>query len=238
MSEDLIQQEYFCSWDMGVEGAFYAKYLDKMRIEGRIGDVPWETGQRVHTAWDIGVRDSTTILFYTVTSAIVRVVDCYENSKEGLEHYVKVIQSKPYVYGKHIAPHDIAVKEWGSGMTRLEKAKQLGLNFTVAADVGLMDGIESVRSKLGIMYIDQTKCAPLIKALENYRQEYDPKHKVYKTVPLHNWASHFADAMRYLCVSLPKVRDSGDPQELDRRYYEAVMGEESTLPNVFRNNRY
>lgn len=238
MSEDLIQQEYYCSFDMGVEGAYFAKYLDKARVEGRIGMVPWEPGFKVFTSWDLGVRDATSIIFFQTMGSIVRIIDCYENSKEGLEHYVKVIQSKPYVYGKHIAPHDIQVKEWGTGMTRLEKARQLGINFTIAPDVGLMDGIEAVRSKLAIMYIDQVKCAQLLKSLENYRQEYDPKHKVYKSVPLHNWASHFADSMRYLCISLPKVRDSGDPQELDKRYYETVMGEEHAIPDVFRNKRY
>ncbi len=234
MSEDLIQQEYYCSFDMGVEGAYYAKYLDKMRVEGRIGIVPWEVGHKVHTAWDIGVRDSTSIVFFQTIGPLVRIVDSYESSKEGLEHYVKVIQSKPYSYGRHIAPHDIAVKEWGSGMTRLEKARHLGINFIVAPSIGLMDGIESVRSRLGSIYMDQERCGQLIKALENYRQEYDPKNKVYKSVPLHSWASHYADAFRYLCITLSKVRDSGSSEELDKRYYETVMGEESPMQSFLR----
>jgi phage terminase large subunit len=234
MSDDLIQQEYYCSFDMGVEGAYYAKYLDKMRVSDRIGQVPWTPGNAVHTAWDLGVRDSTTIIFFQVAGAIVRIIDCYENSKEGLEHYAKVIQEKEYVYGKHIAPHDIQVKEWGSGMTRIEKARQLGIKFTIADDKTIADGIESVRTKLNIMYIDQVKCAPLLKALENYRQEYDAKNKVYKSVPLHNWASHFADAMRYLCISLSKVSSQSDSSTLDQRFYESVMGEDSTLPRIFQ----
>src|ERR1044071_9388462 len=146
MSEDLIQQEYYTSFTMGVEGSFYAKYLDKMRVNGQISVVPWESAFKVHTAWDIGVRDSTSIIFFQTIGQTVRIIDAYENSKEGLEHYVKVIENKPYSYGRHIAPHDIGVKEWGSGMTRIEKAKQLGINFTVAPDVSIMDGIESVRS--------------------------------------------------------------------------------------------
>jgi phage terminase large subunit len=239
MSEDLIQQEYFCSFEMGVEGAYYAKYLDKMRIEGRVSLVPWEPGFKVHTAWDIGVRDATSIIFFQTTGSIVRIIDCYENSKEGLEHYVKVLQEKPYVYGRHIAPHDIQVREWGTGVTRLEKARQLGIDFVISADVSIVDGIEAVRSKLGgVIYIDSQKCVNLIKALENYRQEYDVKNKIYKSNPLHNWSSHYADSMRYLCISLPKVRDGGTPEELDRRYYETVMGDEGTLPAIFRNKRY
>ena len=191
MSEDLIQQEYFTSFTMGVEGSYYAKYLDRMRVKGQISQVPWECGFKVHTAWDLGVRDSTTIIFFQVIGQTVRLIDCYSNAKEGLEHYVNVIQSKEYSYGKHIAPHDIAVQEFGSGMTRIEKAKQLGIKFTIAENVSIMDGIESVRSALSKIWIDEVKCGPLLKALENYRQEYDSKKKVYKSQPLHNYASHF-----------------------------------------------
>lgn len=235
MSEDLIQQEYYTSFTMGVEGAYYSKYLDKMRVENRIREVPWDTGNKVHCVFDIGVRDQTAIIFYQSYKDIIRIIDCYENSKEGLEHYINIIKNKPYTYGKYIAPHDIRVKEWGSGMTRWDKAKSLGITFTIADNISIVDGIETVRSKLGLMYIDQAKCAPLIKALENYRQEFDAKNRVYKTVPLHNFASHYADAMRYLCVSLSKVRDYTDSKELDKRFHEAVMGEESNIPDIFRH---
>ncbi len=236
MSEDLIQQEYYTSFDMGVEGSFYSRYMDKMRIDGRITDVPWEVSKKVSTAWDIGVRDSTTIIFYQKIGDVVRIIDCYENSKHGLEHYVSVINSKPYIYERHIAPHDIQVREWGSGITRLEKARQLGVKFTVADNHSIMDGIEAVRTTLNRVWIDQTACGPLIKALENYRQEYDAKKRVYKTVPLHDIFSHFADAMRYLCVTLPKTRDGGGSESLDRRYAETMLGPNAGLPSVFRDD--
>jgi len=236
MSEDLIQQEYYTSFDMGVEGAYYAKYIDRMRVNSRIGDVPWEAGFKVHTAWDLGMRDATTIIFFQVIGQSIRIIDCYEKNKEGLEHYVNVLHDRPYSYGRHIAPHDIAVREFGSGMTRLEKAKNLGIKFTVADNISIPDGIESVRSALSKIWIDENNCTPLIKALENYRQEFDAKRKIYKHHPLHDWSSHFADAMRYLCVSLPKTRDSLSSEELDRRYQEAVMGPNSVLPAVFRDD--
>lgn len=236
MSDDLIQQEYYTSFEMGVEGAYYAKYLDKMRIAGQIGQVPWESGFKVNTAWDLGVRDSTTIIFFQVVGHVVRIIDCYENSKQGLEHYVKVIEQKPYSYARHIAPHDIAVREFGSGMTRIEKAKQLGINFTIASDLSIEDGIESVRSAFSKIWIDEVRCAPLIKALENYRQEYDIKRKVYKNHPLHDWSSHWADSMRYLCISLPKIRDGLSPEELDRRYQEALYGKNANMPSIFRDD--
>lgn len=236
MSDDLIQQEYFCSFDLGVEGAYYSKYLDKMRVKGQIGDVPHEAGHKVHTAWDLGMRDSTTIIFFQSIGQTVRIIDCYENSKHGLEHYIQVINNKEYIYGKHIAPHDIKVRELGTGMSRLEKAKSLGISFTVAPDLSVVDGIEAVRSTLGKVWIDEKKCATLIKAIENYRQEYDHKRKVYKDNPLHNWASHYADTLRYLSISLSKTRDGLSPEDLDKRYMSAMLGHNSNMPAIFRDD--
>lgn len=237
MSDDLIQQEYYTSFEMGVEGAYYAKYLDRMRVRNQIGQVPWESGFKVNTAWDLGVRDSTCIIFFQVIGQTVRIIDYYEKNKEGLEHYVQILNNKPYTYGKHIAPHDIKVTEFGSGMTRLEKARNLGVKFTVADDISIVDGIESVRSTFSKIWIDETKCSLLIKALENYRQEFDVKRKVYNNAPLHNWASHAADCLRYLCISLPKARDGLSAEELDKRYAEAVSGNyNANMPNIFRDD--
>lgn len=233
MSDDLIQQEYYCSFSLGVEGSYYSKYLDRMRLNHQIADVPWENGFPVHTAWDLGVRDSTTIIFFQVIGQTVRVIDCYDNSKYGLDHYAKIMEQKPYSYGKHIAPHDIKVKEFGTGVTRLEKARQLGIRFVVAPHLSIEDGIEAVRSRLSRMWIDQRSCARLIKALESYRQEFDNKKKVYKSKPLHDFSSHFADAMRYLCISLPKTRDGLSAEELDKRYRETVYG--TDIPDMFHD---
>lgn len=233
VSLDLAFQEYMCSFTMGVEGSYYAKYIDRMRINNQIGTVPWESGFKVHTAWDIGVRDSTAIIFFQTIGGTVRIIDCYEKNKEGLEHYIKFLDSKPYIYGKHIAPHDMAVKEFGSGMTRIEKARQLGIKFTLAPNISIMDGIESVRSGLSKTYIDQSKCGPLIKALENYRQEFDSKKKVYKMHPLHNEHSHMADASRYMFLALPKTRDNMTPKDIDNLRAEAMMGGKPNLPGIF-----
>jgi len=222
MSWDLVQQEYYTSWEMGVEGSYYARYLDDMKLKGQIGTVAWESAFKVHTAWDLGVRDSTCIVWFQVIGQTVRIIDCYEKTKEGLEHYVKVIESKPYSYGKHFAPHDIAVKEFGSGLTRIEKAKQLGISFIVAPSLSIEDGIESVRSAFSKIWIDEKQCTALIKALENYRQEYDTKKRVYSTRPLHNWASNYSDAFRYLCISLPKTADGVSKEDLDQRYRQAM----------------
>jgi phage terminase large subunit len=236
MSDDLIQQEYYTSFEMGVEGSYYAKYIDRMRVKGQIGIVPWENAFKVHTAWDLGIRDSTCIIFFQVIGQTVRIIDCYEKSKEGLEHYISVINQKQYIYGKHIAPHDIRVREFTSGVARIEKARQLGINFTIAPDVTIEDGIESVRSCLSKIWIDERACAPLIKAIMNYRQEFDAKRKVYKSQPLHDWSSHYADCLRYLCISLPKTKDGSSPEELEKRYRETVFGTNNNMPSVFRDD--
>lgn len=236
ISEDMIQQEYYCSFTLGVEGSYYSKYISNMKLKGQIGLVPWESAFKVNTAWDIGVRDSTSIIFFSIIGQTIRIIDCYEKSKEGLEHYIAVLKNKPYIYGKHFAPHDIAVQEWGSGITRIEKAKNLGLTFTVADNISIVDGIEAVRSTFSKLWIDEKNCAPLIKALENYRQEYDSKKRVYKAKPLHDWSSHFADCMRYLCISLPKTRDGLSPEELDKRYKSAMLGPNANLPSIFRDD--
>jgi len=235
MSWDLVQQEYYTSWEMGVEGSYYARYLDDMKLKGQIGTVAWESAFKVHTAWDLGVRDSTCIVWFQVIGQTVRIIDCYEKTKEGLEHYVKVIESKPYSYGKHFAPHDIAVKEFGSGLTRIEKAKQLGISFIVAPSLSIEDGIESVRSAFSKIWIDEKQCTALIKALENYRQEYDTKKRVYSTRPLHNWASNYSDAFRYLCISLPKTADGVSKEDLDQRYRQA-MGQTDKAGGFFDFN--
>lgn len=236
MSEDLIMQEYYCSFEMGIEGAYYTKYIDRLRLKGQIGTVPWEPSFPVHTAWDLGVRDSTVIIFYQVIGATIHIIDVYENQKVGLEHYIQVLKQKDYTYGRHMAPHDLKVMEFGSGLTRLEKARQLGVNFTIAPNIPIQDGIEAVRSNLPKMWIDDRNCSQLIKALENYRQEYDIRRKVYKSQPLHDWSSHHADAMRYLCVSLSKTAPSTTPEELERRYQQAVYGPNNNMPSVFRDD--
>ncbi len=236
MSEDLIQQEYYTSFTMGVEGAYYSKYIDKMKVERRIDRVPWNSGYKVHTAWDLGVSDSTAIIFFQLIGQAVNIIDCYENNKEGLEHYIKYLESKPYQYGRHIAPHDIEVTEFGTGMTRLEKARQLGIKFNVAPRLSISDGIEGVRTTFSKMWIDDTYCSKLIKALENYRQEFDPKRKIYKSNPLHDWTSHFADAARYLCISLSKIKEGMTPEKIDEMYQKAVYGKNANMPAVFRDD--
>lgn len=228
LSEDMIQQEYYCSFDRGVEGSYYSKYLQQMRLAERICEVPYDPGLPVVTAWDIGVGDYTSIIFAQYDRNTIKIIDHYQNHRQGLEHYVQVLRSKPYIYSKHIAPHDMNNMEFATGQTRIEKARELGIDFIFAPGrkekIGLQDGIERVRTMLPRTYIDTKNCDWVIKTLDNYHMQYDNKHKVYLPQPAKSEWNHCADALRYLAVSLHLLSDSSiTPEELDRRYKD-VMG--------------
>ncbi len=234
ISWDLAQQEYYCSFDIGIDGSIFGSALDRMKLNGQISNVPWQPQHKVNTAWDIG-NDMTSIIFYQSIGQVVNVIDYYADSGKQLEHYVNYINSKDYTYSKHWFPHDMRVTEWaGPKFTRIEKARQLGIKATVVDDVGLSDGIEWTKSQMSKIWIDEKKCAKLITALENYRYEYDRKLSRYKKEPLHDKYSHGSDSFRYLCLSLPKSRDSLTQEDIDRQKREALYGDASNLPPIFR----
>lgn len=216
ISQDLANQEYWCEF-AGGEGIYYAKYMDRMQVEGRIGPIHWDPSHEVHTAWDLGVRDHNCIIWFQCIDMRIHIIDCYSKSGEGLEHYAKIIRDKPYTYGSHFAPHDIKVREWGSGLTRYEKAQNLGIYFEVVPNIPISDGIELVRSTLNKVCIDSDNCQPLIKALENYRCEEGTR----SGKPLHDQFSHFADAMRYLAISIPKTKRGLTPEDIEKAYQES-----------------
>jgi len=254
ISDDMIEQEYLCSFSAGCEGSFYFRYVNKMRLENRITYVPFEDAYQVETAWDLGYNDLCVIIWFQRVGQIVRVINVYSNNLQGLEHYAKILREYSekygYQYSKHWAPHDIAVHEFGTGQSRIEKAKNLGINFQVRRNkngemssllpnLSVEDGIEAVRSSFQKMWIDEKNCASLIKSLENYRREWDSKKKLYKDNPLHNIDSHFCDAWKYMVLSLTKTRDGlTSPEDLDRRYAETVHGNINNVPRPFQDKHF
>lgn len=202
MTPDEYAQEYECSWTAAIRGAYYATYIKQAEDEGRITNVPYDPVMPVHTVWDLGVGDSTAIWFCQLVGKEIRLIDTYENDGEGLNHYAKVLQDKGYIYGRHYAPHDISVRELGSGKSRIETAESLGIEFEVVPNVPLDDGIEAVRNTLPMCWFDKTKCAQALEALRHYRREWDDKRGEFRARPLHDWSSHYADAFRYLALGL------------------------------------
>jgi phage terminase large subunit len=239
MSWDFIQQEFYCSFELGVEGAYYTRYLDAIRLNNQIGHVPWNPSRPVHTAWDIGVDDFTSIIWFQSIGATINIIDCYENKDYGVDHYAKIVLEKPYLYGTHIGPHDLRDREWGNkAIQRVTVAQELGIDFEVLDATSFANGIEQVRTKIPIMYIDEVKCKKLIKAIENYRKEYDHKRNVYSEKPRKSTFNHFADALRYLCVGYHKIQSGMTPEDLKKLRLKAMHGEEALVPSVFQQPRY
>jgi len=200
MPEELIQQEFYCSFDAPLTGSYYGSLMAKALAEERITKVPYEPRLEVNTAWDLGMGDNTSIIFYQQFHTEIRIIDYYENQGEGIPHYINYLREKDYLYGYHIAPHDIKVREMGTGKSRWEVARDLGLTFRICPNVQIDDGIEAARTVIPRCYFDEKRCSLLIEALRQYRKDYDEKNKVYKTRPLHDWSSHAADAFRYLAL--------------------------------------
>jgi hypothetical protein len=203
--EALFNQEYYCSFEGCVPGAYYSKQMAEARQQGRISAVPYDRSIEVDTWWDLGIDDSMSIWFVQPVGKTFRIIDYYENTGFGLEHYAKVLKERGYVYGNHYMPHDIEVHEMGSGeiaKSRRQVAEGLGVKpIEKVARARNMDiimnvHIPAVRMMLPFCWFDAEKCARGISALEGYRAEYDEEKKKLGNRPMHTWESHAADAFR------------------------------------------
>lgn len=203
------------AFEVAVLGAYYSKQLAAARIEKRITKVPHDPSLPVDTAWDLGVgeTDQMEIIFFQRAGRQVRVIDHYECTGEGLPHCVNVLAEKQrelgYAYGEHFGPHDIASKEVGTGRTRIETAAQLGLHFKVVPRTNsVMDDIEECRKMLKFCAFDEARCALLLRALENYRRDWDEERATFRSSPVHDWSSHPADGFRTMVKALRRNSSS------------------------------
>jgi phage terminase large subunit len=217
MTDDEYAQEFECSFDAAVKGAIYSKELEAARSSGRIGNVPYDPALPVDTDWDLGVGDAMAIWFsQSSKGGEIRLIDYHEASGEGFPYYVKLLRDRPYLYGTHWAPHDIVVRELGSGKSRLDVAAGLGLKFSVVpritgmAGVEIEEGIAAARLLMGRCWFDQAKCAAGIEALMGYRRDYNARLNEFKATPVHDHNSHAADAFRGLAVryTLPTTKET------------------------------
>jgi hypothetical protein len=203
MTPEQYDQEYECSFTAAIIGAYYGKLLAALDDENRITRVPYDPALPVHTAWDLGINDSTAIWFAQVyRGGAVNVIDYYENSGVGLDHYAEVLRQKDYHWGDHLAPHDIEVRELGSGKSRLETAFGLGIRFKVIPKMKIADGINAARMLIPKCYFDREKCNEGLEMLRQYRQEWDDRKRMFRDQPRHDFTSHSADAFRYLALGL------------------------------------
>ena len=214
MTADQYAQEYECSWVANIPGAIFGKELQASLEEGRIGRVPHDPSSRVDTWWDLGIGDSTAIWFTQSIGRSVHVIDCYEARGEGLPHYVKVLTQKNYLYGDHFAPHDIEVRELGSGKSRREIAYDLGLNFRVVPKLPVEDGLHAAQMLIPRCWFDAEKCKDGLVALRQYHRAYNERNRVFRNSPVHDWSSHFADAFRYCAVGIKETKTDGRPPQI------------------------
>jgi phage terminase large subunit len=201
MTPEQFAQEFECSFEAAILGAYFGKEVADAERNDRIGVVEHIPELPVHTAWDLGIGDSTAIWWFQAISGEVRVLEFYENNGQSLEHYVKVLRSKPYQPGLAYVPHDARVRELGSGRTRVEILKELGLTPKLVTGHKLMDGINAARLSFPSLWFDADKCRDGIEALRQYRADYDEKTRAFKDTPKHDWTSHASDAFRYLCMA-------------------------------------
>ena len=195
------------------------RLMEQAEKEKRIGDVPYDPTVDVETWWDLGIGDSTSIWFAQRIGNEIRLIDYYESSGEALSHYANVLEEKGYRYGRHVGPHDITTRELGTGKSRLEVAYELGLDFEVCPRLAVDHGIEAVRNNLDNCWFDKNKCKYGIDCLRQYRKQFDDRMQTFKNKPLHNWASHGADAFRYGCAIDPDTTSQWQTEiNVDTRY--------------------
>jgi phage terminase large subunit len=218
MSPEQYAQEFECSFEAAIIGAYYGREMALAEEQERIRDRVYDPGLQVHTAWDLGVSDHTVIWFYQQSGLEIRLVDYYAGSGYGLDHYAKVLQDKGYRYGTHYLPHDVEVRELGTGRSRLETLMGLGLSCQVVPRQSVEDGINAVRRVLPRCWFAREATAEGVKALKQYRRDWDDVRKVFLAKPLHDWASHPADAFRYLALGLQEPMAAVANQNLPKRH--------------------
>lgn len=211
------------AFQANLEGNYYSKYLTKARVERRIGRVPHDETLPVFVAMDLGFNDAMAIWWYQKLGSEIRLIDYYENSGEPLSHYVKIIKEKLYLTESIFVPHDASSHELGSGLTRVQIARNLGVDFTVLPKLGIQEGIDAVRNMLNRCWFDEIKCEKGIRALENYRKEWNDSLGVWRDRPRHDHFSNGSDAFRYLAMSLKRATTKEEDEAEFRRQMAAFQ---------------
>jgi phage terminase large subunit len=217
MGDDKYAQEFECSFHAAIEGSYYGKILNDMPPE-RFTYINRDDLCRTYTAWDLGVGDSTAIWVAQITGKEIRMMDYIENHGVGLDWYVRELTERGWHKAEHIVPHDIQVRELGTGRSRLELLQEAGFSCTVAPRLSVDDGIQAVRRMLPDCWFSLPATKQGLECLRNYRREFDEKRSVFWNKPLHDWASHGSDAMRYLATGMNDVTSWSKPLQTNTRW--------------------
>ena len=203
MSEDQYLAEFECDFESAILGAYYGKEMRSITDAGRITNIEYDRMFPVHTAWDLGYSDDTTIWFYQVVHGEIRLLDYHSSNGHNVQYYVDVIKDRDYVYGTHWLPHDARAKTLASGGKSIieQLSEKIDIkSFRIVPSLSLQDGIQAVRMALTRSWFD-FKCDDGIECLKQYQREYDDDKKMFRDKPRHDWTSHGADAFRMLAIA-------------------------------------
>jgi len=224
MAPEMAAQEYECSFDAPLAGSYWGDLVTNAEKDGRITRVRAEPGIPVNTCWDLGIGDATSIWFYQELHMETRMLDYHFASGKGIDYFADVLNKKrdqsSWVYGKHFVPHDAKQRSLQTGQSLPRTARDLGLRLTVMDKESLATGIQAVRNWLPICWFDEEKCNIGLQGLREYKREEiegerDPEgNQMYRDAPVHNWASHPADAIRTGAMARRPHR--GAPEEKKR----------------------
>lgn len=219
MGDDKYLQEFECSFDAAVEGSYYGQIINDLEEKRHIQEIPRDDLCKMVTAWDLGMGDSTAIWVAQIAGSEVRLIDYYENNGVGLDNYVTWLRNNNYDKAEHILPHDVQVRELGTGKSRMEMLTNAGLEVRIAPRMGVDDGIQAVRRLLPRCWFNVPNVKIGLNALKNYRRAYDEKRKIFFERPMHDWSSHASDAFRYLAIGLNEENSSwGKPLNIPKNW--------------------
>ena len=210
MGDDKYNQEFECSFHAAVEGSYYGAILNDLAPE-RFREIVRDDLCKTYAAWDLGMGDSTAIWVAQLAGQEVRLLDYIENHGVGLDWYVRELTNRNWHKANHLLPHDVQVRELGTGKSRLEVLRDAGLDCTVVPRLGVDDGIQAVRRMLPRCWFNIPQVKQGLDCLRNYRREYDEKRAVFYDKPLHDWSSHGSDSFRYLACGMDTNTTWGKP---------------------------
>jgi hypothetical protein len=218
MGDDKYNQEFECSFNAAVEGSYYGKILNDVEEKGRMCNIDRDDLCRTYVAWDLGMGDSTALWVAQVTGQEVRLLDYVENHGQGLDCYVNWLKDNHWHQAEQLLPHDVEVRELGTGKSRLEVLRESGLDVRVLPRLSVEDGIQAVRRMLPKCWFNMPQVKQGLDCLRNYRREYDEKRNVFYDKPMHDWASHGSDAFRYLALGMEQETSWSEPIKINTKW--------------------
>jgi len=218
MDEEQFAQEMLCSFEASVRGALYARQIEAMELQERIGEYPMEKDLPLHVVMDLGWHDDTTIGYYQQRFDGNVMIRSHADNLKPISHYIEHIKTtwkenkaKP---GTVWLPHDAKAKTLQTGRSIVEHFRKAGIKPRMVPELGLLDGIAATRTGFPGWYFHKPHTAKLVLALKSYHRKYDEEKKIFTDDPVHDWSSHYADMFRYAnIVTAPRVHGPDEKQE-------------------------